>query len=201
MAVLYLLQTGLSGALETLCGQAYGARLYRMLGLYLQSSLIMSAAVSVLVSALWCFTEPVLVFLRQDPEVSRLAAVFLRYSIPAQFAYGLIQCTLRFLQTQSVVMPLVAFSLLPLAVHVGITHALVSCLGLGFTGAAMSTSVSLWLSFLMLAAYVMLSDMFKDTWGGFTAEAFRHVLSGMKLAIPSAVMVWLVAVLNYLSAS
>jgi len=111
------------------------------------------------------------VLLRQDPEVSRLAAVFLRYSIPAQFAYGLIQCTLRFLQTQSVVMPLVAFSLLPLAVHVGITHALVSCLGLGFAGAAMSTSVSLWLSFLMLAAYVMLSDMFRDTWGGFTAEA------------------------------
>jgi hypothetical protein len=31
--------------------------------------------------------------------------------------------------------------------------------------------------------------MFKDTWGGFTAEAFRHVLPGMKLAIPSAVMV------------
>ncbi|XP_066315114.1 uncharacterized protein [Miscanthus floridulus] len=38
----YALATGLSGALETLCGQAYGARMYRMLGLYLQSSLILS---------------------------------------------------------------------------------------------------------------------------------------------------------------
>ena len=164
-------QTGLSGSLETLCGQGYGAKSYRMMGVYLQASMVTSALFSVLVSLLWLYSEPLLVFLRQDPEVSRLAAVFLRYSIPAQFAYGLIQCTLRFLQTQSVVMPLVAFSLLPLAVHVGITHALVSCLGLGFTGAAMSTSVSLWLSFLMLAAYVMLSDMFRDTWGGFTAEA------------------------------
>ncbi|KAG2631209.1 protein DETOXIFICATION 18-like [Panicum virgatum] len=185
------LMTGLSGSLETLCGQGYGAKSYRMMGVYLQASMVTSALFSVLVSLLWLYSEPLLVFLRQDPEVSRLAAVFLRYSIPAQFAYGLIQCTLRFLQTQSVVMPLVAFSLLPLAVHVGITHALVSCLGLGFAGAAMSTSVSLWLSFLMLAAYVMLSDMFKDTWGGFTAEAFRHVLPGMKLAIPSAVMVCL----------
>ncbi|XP_062188808.1 protein DETOXIFICATION 18-like [Phragmites australis] len=183
------LMTGLSGSLETLCGQSYGAKAYRMMGVYLQASVITSALFSVLVSLLWLYSEAFLVFLRQDPEVSRLAAVFLRYMIPAQFAYGFIQCTLRFLQTQSVVMPLVAFSLLPLAVHVGITHAFVHHLGLGFAGAAMSTSVSLWLSFLMLAAYVRFSDMFKDTWGGFTAEAFRHVLPGMKLAIPSAVMV------------
>ncbi|OEL14877.1 Protein DETOXIFICATION 18 [Dichanthelium oligosanthes] len=181
--------TGLSGALETLCGQGYGAKAYRMMGVYLQASMVTSALFSVLVSLLWLYSEPVLVFLRQDPEVSRLAAVFLRYMIPAQFAYGFIQCTLRFLQTQSVVMPLVAFSLLPLAIHVGITHAFVNYLGLGFAGAAMATSVSLWLSFLMLAAYVRFSDMFKDTWGGFTTEALRHVLPGMKLAIPSAVMV------------
>ncbi|CAL5034272.1 unnamed protein product [Urochloa decumbens] len=183
------LMTGLSGSLETLCGQGYGAKSYRMLGVYLQASMVTSALFSVLVSLLWLYSEPVLVFLRQDPEVSRLAAVFLRYSVPAQFAYGLIQCTLRFLQTQSVVMPLVAFSLLPLAAHVGITHAFVNCLGLGFAGAAMAISVSLWLSFLMLLAYVCFSGMFKETWEGFTTEAFRHVLPGMKLAIPSAVMV------------
>ena len=82
------MQLGMGSAVETLCGQAYGARLYRMLGLYLQSSLIMSAAVSVLVSALWCFTEPVLVFLRQDPEVSRAAASFVRCQIPGLFAFS-----------------------------------------------------------------------------------------------------------------
>nr|CAB3455458.1 unnamed protein product [Digitaria exilis] len=160
-----------------------------MMGVYLQASLLTSALFSVVVSLLWFYSEPVLVFLRQDPEVSRLAGVFLRYSIPAQFAYGFIQCTLRFLQAQSVVMPLVALSLLPLAVHVGINHALVNCLGFGFAGAAMATSVSMWLSFLLLLAYVAFSDAFRDTWGGFTAEAFRHVLPGMKLAVPSAVMV------------
>lgn len=183
------LMTGLSGSLETLCGQGYGAKVYHMLGVYLQASLITSAFFSVLVSLLWLYTEPLLIFLQQDPEVSRMAAVFLRYTIPAQFAYGLIQCILRFLQTQSVVMPLVAFSLLPLVFHVGITHASVHYLELGFAGAAMSTSVSLSLAFVMLAAYVMLSQRFKHTWGGFSTEAFQYVLPGLKLAIPSAVMV------------
>jgi MATE family multidrug resistance protein len=36
-------------------------------------------------------------------------------------------------------------------------------------------------------------------WGGFTAEAFRHVLLGMKLPIPTAMMVcfeyWLFEIL------
>ena len=134
MAVLYLLQTGLSGALETLCGQAYGARLYRMLGLYLQSSLIMSAAVSVLVSALWCFTEPVLVFLRQDPEVSSAAASFVRFQIPGLFAFSFLQCLLRYLQAQSVVAPLVACSVAPFALHVALAYLLVAVLGLGIAG-------------------------------------------------------------------
>ncbi|KAG8081290.1 hypothetical protein GUJ93_ZPchr0007g6173 [Zizania palustris] len=162
-----------------------------MMGVYLQASVITSAFFSVLVSVLWLYSEPLLVFLRQDPEVSRMAALFLRYSIPAQFAYGFIQCTLRFLQTQSVVTPLVVFALLPLLLHVGITHAFVHRLGFGYAGAAVSTSVSLWLSFIMLATYVCLSERFKHTWEGFSTEAFRHVLPGLKLAIPSAVMVCL----------
>ena len=81
---------GLSGALETLCGKAYGARLYRMLGLYLQSSCIMSAAASALISVLWYFTEPLLLFLQQDPDVSHDAAVFVQAQIPALFAFAFI---------------------------------------------------------------------------------------------------------------
>ena len=60
----------MSGALETLCGQAYGAQLYRMLGLYLQSSLIMSAVVSVVIAVMWLFTDPLLLCLRQDTSGS-----------------------------------------------------------------------------------------------------------------------------------
>ncbi|OEL30324.1 Protein DETOXIFICATION 19 [Dichanthelium oligosanthes] len=187
----YAFVTGLSGALETLCGQAYGARLYRMLGLYLQSSLIMSAVISVLVSALWWFTEPVLVFLRQDPEVSRAAASFVRCQIPGLFAFSFLQCLLRYLQTQSIVVPLVVCSVLPFALHVALAHLLVNVLGLGLAGASAAASATFWISCLMLLAYVIRSEAFSETWKGFSAEAFKYVLPTMKLATPSAVMVCL----------
>lgn len=64
---------------------------------------------------------------------------------------------------------------------------------LGFKGAALSASVSMWISFIMLAIYVKCSDKFRYTWNGFTAEALQHVIPCMKLAVPSAVMVWLAA--------
>ncbi|RCV27544.1 hypothetical protein SETIT_5G333100v2 [Setaria italica] len=187
----YALVTGLSGALETLCGQAYGARLYRMLGLYLQSSLLLSAAVSALISVLWMFTEPLLLLLRQDPEVSREAAAFVRPQIPGLFAFAFLQCLLRYLQMQSVVIPLVVCSVAPFVLHVVLTHLLVNVLGLGLAGAPAAISVTFAASCLMLLAYILRSEAFSETWKGFSAEAFRYVLPTLKLAAPSAVMVCL----------
>lgn len=185
-------QIGLSGALETLCGQGYGAKLYSLLGIYLQSSMITSLFFSAALAVVWWFSEPILIALHQQPAVAEATAAYMRPLIPGLFAYGLIQCMLRFLQTQSAVIPLVVCSVAPLALHVGITYLLVHPAGLGFTGAALSSAISLWISFLMLAVYVNYSSRFQATWQGLSMEAFNHVLPNMRLAIPSAVMVWLV---------
>ncbi|KAJ4801330.1 Protein DETOXIFICATION [Rhynchospora pubera] len=66
------LMTGLSGSLETLCGQGYGAKLYRMLGIYLQSSVIISVFFSILISILWIFSEEILILLHQKPECYKM---------------------------------------------------------------------------------------------------------------------------------
>lgn len=122
-----------------------------------------------------------------------MAGVYLKWLIPGLFAYGGIQCILRFLQTQTVVMPLVVCSVVGLLAHVLITYLLVHVFGLGFVGTGIAGSVSLWISFLMLVGYVKYSKAFEHTWEGFSMEAFEHILPSMKLAVPSAIMVWLVS--------
>ncbi|KAK8961431.1 MATE efflux family protein LAL5 [Platanthera guangdongensis] len=160
-----------------------------MLGIYLQSSAIISIILSALISILWYYTEPVLIFLRQEPPVAAMAAVYMRYLIPGIFAYGFIQCALRFCQAQSVVMPLVTFSVVSAIVHAILAYSLVHAAGLGFRGTSISASISLWISFVMLAVYVKFSENFKLTWGGISMEAFQHVMPSLKLAVPSALMV------------
>ncbi|XP_044482831.1 protein DETOXIFICATION 19-like isoform X2 [Mangifera indica] len=180
---------GLSGALETLCGQGFGAKLYRMLGIYLQASCIISFFFSIIISIFWFYTEPILVVFHQDPSISKQAALYMRYLIPGIFAYGFLQNILRFLQTQSVVMPMVLFSALPLGIHFGIAYPLVHCTSLGFKGASLAASVSLWISILVLVTYVFCAKKFKHTWEGFTCESFSFILTNLKLALPSATMV------------
>ncbi|KAJ4968023.1 hypothetical protein NE237_014724 [Protea cynaroides] len=187
----YTTKTGLSGALETLCGQAYGANIHRMLGIYLQSSIILSFIFSGAASILWFFSERILVFLHQDPLVANVAGTYLKCLIPGLFAYGFLQCILRFLQAQSVVKPLILCSLVPLAVHVGLTFLLVHHTPLGFKGAPLAVVVSLWLSVLMLMFYLKYSVQFKHTLEGLSMESIHHLLPNMRLALSSALMVCL----------
>ncbi|KAJ6293040.1 hypothetical protein OIU78_025088 [Salix suchowensis] len=183
--------TGVSGALETLCGQGFGAKLYRTLGIHLQASCIISFLCSIIISIIWLYTEPLLIFLRQDPEISKAAALYLKYLIPGVFAFGFLQNILRFLQTQSIVMPLILLSGIPMCFHIGVAYALVHKTALGFRGASLAVSISLWISTLVLVIYVIYSKKFKKTWEGFSSESLRHIGVNLKLALPSAAMVCL----------
>ncbi|XP_010466699.1 PREDICTED: protein DETOXIFICATION 18 isoform X2 [Camelina sativa] len=187
----FAFMTGLSGALETLCGQGFGAKNYRMLGIHLQSSCIVSLVFTILITILWFFTEPVFLLLRQDPSISKQAALYMKYLSPGLFAYGFLQNIMRFCQTQSIIIPLVVFSFLPLVINIGLTYALVHLAGLGFIGAPIATSISLWIGFISLGTYVVCSEKFKETWTGFSLESFRYVVVNLKLSIPSTAMVCL----------
>ncbi|CAL9017193.1 unnamed protein product [Prunus brigantina] len=186
----FAFMVGLSGALETLCGQGFGAKLYKMLGIYLQASCIISFLFCFFISIIWFYTEPILILLHQDPQISKSAAVFMKFLIPGLFAYGFLQNVLRFLQAQFVVLPLV-FSFVPLVIHFGIAYGLVHWTALGYKGAPLAASISLWLSALLLAMYVICSKKFEHTWEGFSLESFHYILTDLKLALPSALMVCL----------
>ncbi|PIN00539.1 putative membrane protein, predicted efflux pump [Handroanthus impetiginosus] len=187
----FSLMVGLSGALETLCGQGFGAKMYRMLGVYLQASCVITLIFTVIVSVIWWFSDIILTLLHQDPQIANAAGLYLRYLIPGLFAYGFLQNILRFLQTQSVVFPLVVCSLVPLALHIGIAYALVHLSPLGYRGAPLAASISLWISVILLGLYVLKAKKFEETWEGFTSESFGHIFTNLKLALPSAGMVCL----------
>ncbi|KAF7822697.1 protein DETOXIFICATION 19-like [Senna tora] len=190
---------GLSGALETLCGQGFGAKEYQMLGIYLQASCIISLIFSIIISIIWCYTDSIFLLLHQSQDISSTASLYMKFLIPGLFAYGFLQNILRFLQTQSVVMPLVVLSALPLMAHIGIAYALVYCTTLSFKGAPIAASVSLWVSIVLLALYVMYAEKFNHTWKGLSFQSFHYILTVLKLALPSAAMYWAFETLVFLA--
>ncbi|EOY20886.1 MATE efflux family protein, putative [Theobroma cacao] len=157
---------GMGSALETFCGQAYGARQYHMLGVHMQRAILVLTLVSVPISLIWAFTGQVFTILKQDTEISMRAGVYARWMIPSILPYGLLQCQLRFLQTQNNVLPLMI-------------------------SAALSSAISYWINVFILAIYIKFSPTCKKTWTGFSKDGRRNLVSFLKLGIPSALMVCL----------
>ncbi|KAJ7975179.1 Protein DETOXIFICATION [Quillaja saponaria] len=187
----FSLLLGMASALDTLCGQAYGAKQYRTLGIHMQRAMFVILIVSIPLAIIWANTGRLLIALGQDPEISAEAGQYARFMIPSLFAYGLLQCLNRFLQTQNIVFPMVLCSGVTALVHIFMCWILVLKSGLGTRGAALANNISYWLNVLLMALYVKCSSSCANTWTGFSKEALQNILMFLRLAVPSAVMVCL----------
>ncbi|KAK2367702.1 protein DETOXIFICATION [Trifolium repens] len=182
---------GMSSALDTFCGQAYGAKQYHMVGIYTQRAMLVTTLVSIPLSIICAYLKPILILLHQDKTIASQAQLFARYSIPSLFANGLLRCIIKFLQTQNIVFPMVIANGFTSIIHVVLCWALVIKFGLGIKGAAIAICISNWLNVILLAFYIKFSSSCKRTWVGLSMESLHNIPQFLKLAFPSAVMVCL----------
>ncbi|PUZ72247.1 hypothetical protein GQ55_2G378400 [Panicum hallii var. hallii] len=199
----YGLMLGMGSAVETLCGQAYGAEKYEMLGVYLQRSTVLLMATGVPLAVMYAFSEPILLLLGQSPEIAGAAAEFAYGLIPQIFAYAANFPIQKFLQAQSIVAPSAYILAASFALHVPLSWIAVYVLGLGLLGASLTLSLTWWLLVLGQFAYIVWSPRCRDTWAGFTWAAFADLPGFAGLSIASAVMlaleVWYFQVLILLA--
>ncbi|AQK55390.1 Putative MATE efflux family protein [Zea mays] len=80
---------GMGSALETLCGQAFGAGQVSMLGVYMQRSWIILAASAALLTPLYVYAAPLLRLLGQDPAMAAAAGDFTIVALLALFVTAL----------------------------------------------------------------------------------------------------------------
>jgi MATE family multidrug resistance protein len=186
----FSLLAGMASALDTLCGQAFGARQYGLLGVYKQRAMLVLALACVPIAVVWANAGRILVFIGQDRDIAAEAGAYSRWLILGLVPYVPLACHIRFLQTQSIVVPVMVSSGVTALGHALVCWALVFKAGMGSKGAALSSAISYSFNLAMLALYVRLSSACKRTWTGFSMEAFRDLLRFTELAIPSAMMVW-----------
>ncbi|CAA7408497.1 unnamed protein product [Spirodela intermedia] len=182
---------GMGTALDTLCGQAYGAKQYHMLGIHLQRAMVVLLLATIPLSLIWASTSRILMALGQNPEIATEAGLYALWMIPGLPAYGLTQCHIRFLQSQNIVVPMVVISGVTALLHIPLCWILVFVAGLGGKGAALAVVISHWLNLSLLALYVNLSGACKRTWTGFSKEALHDTVNFVRLAAPSAAMICL----------
>ncbi|KAJ8477314.1 hypothetical protein OPV22_021041 [Ensete ventricosum] len=112
---------GIASALETLCGQDFGAKKYHMLGVYMQRSTVVLFLCALLLLPLYICATQLLELLGQSKEIAREAGDLSLWLLPLHYSYVFMFRLPRFLQCQLKYYVNAAFTVLALLVHIFIS--------------------------------------------------------------------------------
>lgn len=183
-------QLGMASALETISGQAFGAKQYEKIGTQTYTAIVSLIIVCIPVSILWIYVENLLKFVGQDPQISHEAGKMVMWLIPALFAYAALQPLIRYYQIQSLIRPMLISSSITLCFHIPLCWALVYKSGLKNIGGAVAMDLSMWLNVIILSLYMKYSPHCRKTRAPISMTIFEGVKEFFQFAIPSAVMIW-----------
>ncbi|CAF2108902.1 unnamed protein product [Brassica napus] len=176
---------------DTLSGQAYGAKLYRKLGVQTYTAMFCLTLVCIPFSIIWFNIEKLLVFLGQDQAIAHEAGRYAAWLIPGLFSYAVTQPLTRYFQNQSKITPLLITSTLVFCFHAPLCWLLVYKSGLGFLGGAVAMGLSNWLCAIILGCIMCFSSACSETRAPLSMEIFNGVGEFFRYALPSAAMVCL----------
>lgn len=189
---------GFAGAMETLCGQAYGGGNYRLVGVVLQRALALNAVLVSIMITCWIWIEDLLLFIGQDPLIAAASARYVHILNPAIVAYAAMECMKRYLMAQGIVRPAMTITVISTCLAPLYFWFFVNYLGLGLDGAAIATDVAYVSMALMLFGYVCYNTYqdrhlhpSENTWHGWSLDAFKSWGYHLQLGVPSVLMVCL----------
>ena len=180
---------GLATALDTLATQAWGAKNYRKVGVYLQRCILIFALAMVPVYGLWFNIESVLNLLHQPPCVVEQAKEYIHIysaSLPAVFLNVLLQ---RYLQAQNIVWPFIFTGLIANVVNALFHYLLIFVAGMGIRGAATAVVLSNYTFVGVLLFIIYVRKLHRKTWGGWSRESLKDWFQIVRYGIPGYVMV------------
>ncbi|XP_021895313.1 protein DETOXIFICATION 49 [Carica papaya] len=187
----YSLLSGLAMGMEPICGQAFGAKRFKLLGLTMQKTILLLLLTSLPISFLWINMKRILLFSGQQEDITSQAQLYIFCSLPDLIAQSILHPLRIYLRAQSITLPLTFSASLALLLHIPVTYFLVYVLNLGIKGVALG---AVWTNFNLVGSlilYIIISGVYKKTWGGISVECLKGWKSFLNLAIPSCISVCL----------
>ncbi|KAI0330061.1 MATE efflux family protein [Cubamyces sp. BRFM 1775] len=147
---------GFASTLDTMLPSAWTSPQPQLVGLWSQRMAVVMAAALVPILMVWFSSESILLFLKQEPEVARLAAVYLKYSAIGLPAYAFNSISRRYFQSQGLFTVPTRIILSVAPVNAALNYLLVwgpEPFRLGFIGAPIATAISFNLISIMSIVY------------------------------------------------
>uniref|UniRef100_G3Q3J8 Multidrug and toxin extrusion protein n=1 Tax=Gasterosteus aculeatus aculeatus TaxID=481459 RepID=G3Q3J8_GASAC len=180
--------TGLSLTCDTLISQTYGSGNLKRVGVILQRSILILLLACFPCWAVLINTEPLLLAVKQSPEVARPTDYAFYFLFQAAFMY---QLQGRYLQNQGIIWPQVVTGVIANIINAIINYVFLHVLELGVAGSAASNAISQYVLAVVLYVYICCRGLHKATWGGWSMDCLQEWGPFVQLAIPSMLMLCL----------
>ncbi|XP_031248718.1 protein DETOXIFICATION 24-like isoform X2 [Pistacia vera] len=181
---------GMSSATETLCGQAFGAKQYHMMGIYLQRSWIINIATGTVLLPIFIFAGDIFKLLGEESDIASEAGYISLWFIPILYFFIFCLTIQKYLQAQLKNIIVGWLSAVAFVIHVLLSWIFVNVLNFGIPGAMSAMIIASW--FIVIGEFVYIfGGWCPNTWNGFSLAAFVDLLPVLKLSISSGVMLCL----------
>ncbi|KAJ6657325.1 hypothetical protein lerEdw1_002692 [Lerista edwardsae] len=159
--------TGLASVCDTLMSQTYGSKNVKRVGTILQRGILILLLFCFPCWAIFINAERILLFFRQDPEVSSL--------IPKA--------------TEAILLPQVVTGVVANILNVIMNAVFLYAFQLGVVGSAWANTISQNMQTILLFLYVWWKKIHQETWGGWSRDCLQEWGSFIRLALPSMLMI------------
>ncbi|XP_071360922.1 multidrug and toxin extrusion protein 1-like isoform X2 [Trachinotus anak] len=183
--------TGLSLTCDTLISQTYGSGNLKRVGVILQRGILILLLACFPCWAILINTEPLLLAVKQSPEVASLSQLYVKIFMPALPAAFMYQLQGRYLQNQGIIWPQVITGAIANILNAVINYIFLYRLDLGVAGSAAANAISQYLLAVVLYVYICWRGLHKATWGGWSLDCLQEWGPFVQLAIPSMLMLCL----------
>ncbi|KAM6931654.1 multidrug and toxin extrusion protein 1 [Lycodopsis pacificus] len=180
--------TGLASACDTLISQTFGGNNLMKVGVIIQRAILILLLACFPCWAILVNTEPILLAVRQEPEVASLSQMYVNIFMPALPATFMYSLQTRYLQNQGIIWPQVITGVVVNLLNALINYIFLYVLNLGVAGSAVANTISQFSMAAVLYSYIMWKGLHKATWGGWSKECLQDWSSYIYFAIPSMVM-------------
>lgn len=177
---------GLSMAMDPICSQAFGAKRWSVLSQTFLKTFLLLLFACLPISILWLNVDHVFHRLGQDRDITKVAKVYLLFSLPELLAQAHLIPLKSFLRIQGLNSPSTLATAVSTILHLPICYLLVTYFNLGVKGLALSSILYAFNTNIGLLIYVVRSKVSIKPWDGLTTvSTFHGWWPLISLALPS----------------
>ncbi len=186
-----ILGIGLIGAVDILCAQAYGAKSYYLMGIYVNTSRIVMIGFFIF-SCLPCIMscKYILTLIEQPLEIRELVCDYVKSMIPAVFLALQFYVNSHYLQSMNIFYPTMMVTLITAALHPIWLYFFLEIIGCDIRGVGYAMGVTHLLNFVIMKVYLDSNNPNPESYFYFDTNSIsiRRIYDYLKLAVPSGII-------------